>query len=813
MAIKKTELYSSLWASCDELRGGMDASLYKDYVLTLLFLKYVSDKFKAKTGMIDLPNGTTFDNIVALKNTANIGDKLNIILKQIAEANDLQGVIDVADFNDEEKLGKGKEQVERLSNLVSIFQKLDLSANQADGDDLLGDAYEYLMRHFATESGKSKGQFYTPAEVSRIMAKIIGIAPDSPASTTVYDPTCGSGSLLLKVATQANNTISLYGQEKDVSTASLARMNMILHNNETAEISTGNTIAAPAFLKDGQLRTFDFAVANPPFSSKNWTNGIKPENDERFAYGIPPEKNGDYAFLLHLIKSLKPTGKGAIILPHGVLFRGNAEAKIRAELLKQGLIKGIIGLPANLFYGTGIPACIIVIDKEHAQTAQFANDEKTEVVSGGNVFMIDASKYFIKDGNKNRLREQDIHKIIDTFTKRLEIAHYSRQVSLQEIVEQDYNLNLPRYIDNGEREDIQDLNAHLYGDIPVADIDDLVDFWQVFPQLKNELFEAKGERYHAKLPAEQIKSHILAHTEYAQFKQRTLQPFTQWQHANNLRQIAQGNRPKELIHQWSESLLDCYKNSQLIANYDIYQILMNYWQDVMQDDVYMICQDGWDLGKQLLREIKKPEKDEKGKTPKAEPHDFVINKTKYKAELITPTLIAKRYFGEQLAQIQTFQAAFDTASQELESYLEEHANGLLENTADDKDKITAKSLKTALKTSTDSEETTAIKHAIKLFDAEKHAKDALKTATEALDLAVFTQYGKLSANDIQTLVVDKWLADLGGYIHSEMERVVQTLASRVQTLETRYHEPLSQIEMQVAELTAKVNAHLKAMGL
>lgn len=816
MAIKKTELYSSLWASCDELRGGMDASLYKDYVLTLLFLKYVSDKFKAKTGMIDLPNGTTFDDIVALKNTPNIGDKLNIILKQIAEANDLQGVIDVADFNDEEKLGKGKDQVERLSNLVSIFQKLDLSTNQADGDDLLGDAYEYLMRHFATESGKSKGQFYTPAEVSRIMAKIIGIAPDSPASTTVYDPTCGSGSLLLKVATQANNTISLYGQEKDVSTASLARMNMILHNNETAEISTGNTIAAPAFLKDGQLRTFDFAVANPPFSSKNWTNGIKPENDafERFTYGIPPEKNGDYAFLLHLIKSLKPTGKGAIILPHGVLFRGNAEAKIRAELLKQGLIKGIIGLPANLFYGTGIPACIIVIDKEHAQTAQFANDEQTEVVSGGSVFMIDASKYFIKDGNKNRLRDQDIHKIIDTFTKRLEIAHYSRQVSLQEIVEQDYNLNLPRYIDSGEREDIQDLNAHLYGDIPVADIDDLADYWQAFPQLKNELFEAKSERYHAKLPAEQIKSHILAHSEYAQFTQRTLQPFAQWQHANNLRQIAQGNRPKELIHQWSESLLDCYKNSQLIANYDIYQILMNYWQDMMQDDVYMICQDGWDLGKQLLREIKKPEKDENGKTPKAEPHDLVINKTKYKAELIPPTLIAKRYFGERLAQIQSLQANLDTASQELESYLEEHGNGLLENAVDNKDKITAKSLKLALKNSIDSEEQTVIKNAIKLFNAEKHAKDALKTATEALDRAVFIQYGKLSASDIQQLVVDdKWLADLGGYIHSEMERIVQTLASRVQTLETRYHEPLSQIEMQVAELTAKVNTHLKAMGL
>lgn len=918
MAIKKNELYSSLWSSCDELRGGMDASLYKDYVLTLLFLKYVSDKFNAKTGMIDLPEGTTFDDIIQLKNTPEIGDKLNKILAKIAEANDLKGVIDVADFNDEEKLGKGKEQVERLSNLVSIFQQLDLSSNHADGDDLLGDAYEYLMRHFATESGKSKGQFYTPAEVSRIMARIIGISPNSPSTTTIYDPTCGSGSLLLKAASQVNKAIALYGQEKDVSTASLARMNMILHDNETAEIRTGNTIAAPAFLKEGQLQTFDFAVANPPFSSKNWTNGIMPESDTfgRFAYGIPPEKNGDYAFLLHLIKSLKPTGKGAIILPHGVLFRGNAEAKIRAELIKQGLIKGIIGLPANLFYGTGIPACIIVIDKEHAQTAQFADSEYTQVVSGGNVFMIDASKYFIKDGNKNRLREQDIHKIIDTFTKHIEIPHYSRLVTLQEIVDQDYNLNLPRYIDNGEHEDIQDLNAHLYGDIPVADIDDLADYWQVFPSLKNELFERKGERYHAKLPAEQIKSHILAHTEYEQFKERTIQPFIQWQQDNNLRQITQGNRPKELIHQWSESLLNYYQNSHLIENYGIYQILMNYWQDVMQDDVYLICQDGWDLSKQLLREIK-VEKDYKGKAKKTEPHDFVINKAKFKAELIRPTLIAKRYFGEQVTQIQSLQADLDAVSQTLESLLEEHGNdegilsdvgnkrdneillgnylelawknhapneyakfmkmqnhwaeltaksqGMIKNPIFDqvknqKGKITQKAVKdqvkrvldadrqvlndylnllkqinetqkeltkkqnehkdelmTLMKRGLDFEYQSEIKVVLQymeLLDQEKAAKDALKTSTEALDLAVFTQYGKLSADDIQTLVIDdKWLADLGGYIHSEMERVVQTLVSSVQTLETRYHEPLSQIEMQVAELTAKVNAHLKAMGL
>lgn len=829
MAIKKNELYSSLWASCDELRGGMDASLYKDYVLTLLFLKYVSDKFKAKTGMIDLPDGTTFDDIVRLKNTPEIGDKLNKILAKIAETNDLKGVIDAANFNDEEKLGKGKEQVERLSNLVGIFQQLDLSSNQADGDDLLGDAYEYLMRHFATESGKSKGQFYTPAEVSRIMAKIIGIAPDSPASTTVYDPTCGSGSLLLKVATQARHTLSLYGQEKDVSTASLARMNMILHDNETAEIRTGNTLAAPAFLKDGKLQTFDFAVANPPFSSKNWTNGITPESDTyaRFGYGIPPEKNGDYAFLLHLIKSLKPTGKGAIILPHGVLFRGNAEARIRTELLKQGLIKGIIGLPANLFYGTGIPACIIVIDKEHAQTAQFADNEHTQIIAGRSVFMIDASKYFIKDGNKNRLREQDIHKIIDTFTKRIEIPHYSRLVSLQEIAAQDYNLNLPRYIDNGDREDIQDLKAHLYGGIPQADIEELGGFWQIFPQLKRELFEPEGERCRAKLPSGQIKSHILAHPEYAQFKQNTLTPFAQWQQTNNLRQISQGSSPKELIHRWSESLLDSYKNSRLIENYAVYQILMDYWAEVMQDDVYLISQDGWRSGGKLIeitsnnKEIANLtvvfEKEEKSTDKKGKDKIKLVRITKkYKAELIAPTLIAQRYFNERLAQIQTFQTALDTASQALESYLEEHGNenGLLADALDAKDKITAASLKAALKTSTDSEEKTAIQHAISLFEAQKTAKDTLKTASEALDLAVFTQYSKLSESEIQTLVVDdKWLADLGGRIRSEMERAVQTLVSRVQTLEARYHEPLSQIENQVAELAAKVNAHLKAMGL
>jgi len=376
MAIKKSELYSSLWKSCDELRGGMDASQYKDYVLVLLFVKYVSDKYAGqKDAMLDVPPGGSFADLAALKGDKEIGDKINKIIARLAGAgdNNLNGVITLADFNDPVKLGSGKEMVDRLTRLVAIFEGLDFSGNRAEGDDLLGDAYEYLMRHFATESGKSKGQFYTPAEVSRVMAMVIGLGSARDSNQSIYDPTCGSGSLLLKAHDEARNRtgldLALYGQEMDNATAALAKMNMVLHDCPTAEIWQDNSLAAPHFKQnDGRLKTFDFVVANFPFSNKAWSNGVNVAGDPygRFEYGIPPAKNGDYAFLLHILPSLKSTGKGAVIHPHGVLFRGNAEADIRKRIVRQGFIKGIIGLPANLFYGTGIPACILVVDKENA---------------------------------------------------------------------------------------------------------------------------------------------------------------------------------------------------------------------------------------------------------------------------------------------------------------------------------------------------------------------------------------------------------------------------------------------------------------
>lgn len=390
MAIKKSELYSSLWASCDELRGGMDASQYKDYVLVLLFMKYISDKY---TGVpyapITIPEGASFRDMVALKGKTDIGDQINKkIIGPIANANAQISRADFPDFNDPTKLGSGKEMVDRLTNLIAIFENpaLDFSRNRAEGDDILGDAYEYLMRHFATESGKSKGQFYTPAAVSRVIAQVIGIREaNTSAETSVYDPTCGSGSLLLKVGDEARTPVTLYGQEKDVATSGLARMNMILHNNPTALIERENTLTNPRFKTGEALKQFDFVVANPPFSDKRWSTGLDPLNDpyERFkSFGAPPNRQGDYAYLLHIVRSLKSTGKGACILPHGVLFRGNTEADIRRALVRKGYIKGIIGLPANLFYGTGIPACIVVIDKQDAQARK-------------GIFMIDASKGFI----------------------------------------------------------------------------------------------------------------------------------------------------------------------------------------------------------------------------------------------------------------------------------------------------------------------------------------------------------------------------------------------------------------------------------
>ncbi|MCI0580246.1 MAG: type I restriction-modification system subunit M [Chloroflexi bacterium] len=826
MAIKKSELYSSLWQSCDELRGGMDASQYKDYVLTLLFVKYVSDKYAGDPyGLIVIPENGSFADMVRLKGDKEIGDKMNKIIGRLAEANSLRGVIDdLADFNDEDKLGQDKEMVDRLTKLVAIFEGLSLSGNRAEGDDLLGDAYEYLMRHFATESGKSKGQFYTPAEVSRVLAQVIGITRETRQDQTVYDPTCGSGSLLLKVADQAPRGLSIYGQEMDNATAALARMNMILHNNVGAEMWQGNTLSNPHWRENGGLKRFDFAVANPPFSYKSWTNGVNVADDEfgRFAYGLPPAKNGDYAFLLHILKSLKSTGKAAVILPHGVLFRGNTEADIRRNLVKQGVIKGIIGLPPNLFYGTGIPACIIVLDKEHAATRT-------------GIFMIDASRGFMKDGNKNRLRSRDIHQIVDVFNRQLAVPRYARLVPFSEIEQHEYNLNIPRYIDSSEPEDIHDLTAHLCGGIPQRDIDALGHYWRVFPTLRDDLFApAEREGYSAaRVAAGEVKATILKHPEFSAFAARTLALYQAWRDARapRLYGLSANEEPKALIRELAEDLLARFAapvvetqdfaslrdiaSVPLIDKYAIYQLLMDYWADTMQDDVYLIVQDGWQAAGGALRELLDVKEQKNKETP-----DLVISRKKYKADLIPPALLVARYFAREQAEIEQLQAAREAISAELAALLEEHGGeeGLLAEATNDKGKVTKGGLSDRLKAIVGDpeagEERAVLEQCQQLLDAESAAGKQVSEVQKKLDEQVFARYHCLNEAEIKTLVVaDKWLAALESAINVETQNLASLLAARVKLLEERYADPLPRLVDEVAELTAKVNAHLQRMGM
>ncbi len=765
----------------------MDASQYKDYVLVLLFIKYISDKYAGVPyAPITIPQGSSFKDMVALKGKATIGDDINKkIIAPIAEANKLS---EMPDFNNAEKLGSGPDMVKRLSNLIAIFENpaLDFSNNRAEGDDILGDAYEYLMRHFATESGKSKGQFYTPAEVSRIIAKTISIASTTNNTPTVYDPTCGSGSLLLKVADETDKKVRLYGQEMDNATAALARMNMILHNNATALIMRENTLSTPLFKDGDKLKTFDFVIANPPFSFKSWSNGVKdPDEFGRFEdFGTPPAKNGDYAFLLHIIRSLRTTGKGACILPHGVLFRGNAEAEIRTNIIRRGYIKGIIGLPPNLFYGTGIPACIIVLDKENAENRK-------------GIFMIDASKGFVKDGNKNRLRAQDIHKIVDVFNRQLEIPKYSRMVSVVEIEKHEFNLNIPRYIDSQEAEDIQDIEAHLKGDIPTPDIEELQNYWDVYPTLKTSLCgESKRKGYCTlKIPQEKIKHTIFSHPEFAKYAKIMEATFATWKEKNTalLKNLTIGAKPKEIIHGISEDILATFSKTNLIDKYDIYEHLMEYWAETMQDDMYLIAVDGW----------------------KAELEAVEGKKGEVECDLVPKYLVINRYFACEKQAIEDLKAKLDNISQEIEELIEEHSgeNGYFADFEKINKAIATSRMKEIKGKPEDAEELTVMEKYLTLQEQESEAKKKMKEAEKALETQVIAKYKTLTESEIKVLVVDdKWMATLEQAVKGEMERISHRLTGRIKDLAERYATPLPTLITETETLTTKVDAHLKKMG-
>lgn len=776
MAIKKSQLYSALWESCNALRGSMDASQYKDYVLIVLFVKYLSDKAGQPGFRLRVPEGCSFKDFVALKQDDKIGEKMNTKLEAIKELNARQiGDLALPNFNDPTKLGSGRTMVDTLSKLIGVFENdaLDFSHNRAADDDLLGDAYEYLMKNFAAESGKSKGQFYTPAEVSRVMAKLLRIDELDRAEHTIYDPTCGSGSLLLRALAEASNPrVSIFGQEKDSSTAALAKLNMLLHGISSADIKVGDTLADPQFKQYGMVSTFDVCVANPPFSMKNWlASGMENDQYNRWTANLlPPAKCGDYAFLLHLIASMKTDeGRGACILPHGVLFRGNAEYDIRKHIVKQHYIKGIIGLPPNIFFGTGIPASIIIIDKKNKDSRK-------------GIFFIDAKDGFKKDGAKNRLREQDIKRIVDAWDAQQPIDHYCRLVKWDEIERNDYNLNIPRYIQPKDTEIQHDIEAHLHGGLPAHDVDAMREYWEACSSLKACLFNSEANGYYSLRPAKADIAHTIEYEQsYVNQSGQFGYLLGQWgfEVMPKMKSIGQGVRPKELIADWSELLLNYVKGrSGLVDAYEAYDVLLNYWADVMQDDCYMIANDGW-----TFPEVRAFKKNGKGKEITCMYDEIVC-------DLLPVNILLNEYFTKETDEIAKLSAQIEQKQAALDE--------LLETAGEDEDE------QNEVKKSAE----------YKLIDKEKSVLNkSLKEKRTDLTDAVVKEYAALTEDEIKMLVVErKWLASVVNGCEALMQNVTHQIASEVTALAERYEVTLGATERQVKELEQEVLNSLKEMG-
>lgn len=795
MAVKKSQIYASLWESCDTLRGGMDASQYKDYILALLFVKYVSDKAKSDPyALYVVPEDAGFDAMLRLRHKFDIGDQMNKMLVRLMKAN--RGIdISFPDFNDEKLLGRGKELVDKLTKLLNIFQDgLNLARNRAGNDDLLGDAYEYLMRHFAVESGKSKGQFYTPAEVSRLLAVAIGIHEDARPMVTLYDPTCGSGSLLLRAASCASARVSIYGQEDVAATADLARMNMVLHGQAEAIIHKGNTLSAPGFTEGDRLIQFDYVVANPPFSVKNWTSGFSPQNDvyNRFEYGLPPEKMGDYAFLQHIIASMKTrTGRAACIMPHGMLFRGNAEEAIREKIVRQGFIKAIIGLPANLFYGTPIAACVLVLDKNNAANRT-------------GIFMMDASRGFMKDGPKNRLREQDLRRMIDTYTARLECPGYSRMVPLSEIQANGYNLNIPRYIDSGNTEVKQDIFAHLNGGIPQSEIDSMPEFSHGFAALKESLFAPSSHDGYSdcRVTPREIRKHILASEEFTTFRTGIEGHLEHWQHTiTPWLKGAEQSSPVDLIAKLADSILEEFADSALLDKYNVYQKLMEYSDATLRDDLYLITESGWNAAIDYEKSIGKNGK-EKIKS--------------WECELLPKSVVISAHVPQLGEKVAMLQSEVDSLSSDVKQMKEDQtsADGYLgeEGNINVKKRI-AEIIAMGTSESDDADEYEFLQQYADSSARLAAAKKNLKAVAKELNEKLTELYAGFSSDDVCQLVVyNKWLHSLHSAIIGETDRLVQSFSSKLKELVERYESPLPVLEARAKELQNRVQHHLSAMG-
>lgn len=886
MALKKSEIYGTLTKCTNKLRSnsGIGAESFKNYVLILLFLKYVSDRVKSgENTILVIPEGCTFDDIVAMKGMkggtkkyipgvsdgySTIGDGINKVIGRIVEVNELQDVINIADHDFcDKKLGNAEDSSKLISELVSAFQDdgLDFSQNRAADDDLIGDAYEYLMRNFASQAGKDKGQFYTPTEVSRLIALLIGIDMDERPQISAYDPTCGSGSLLLRVRAAAKHNVSLDGQDIDPANIELSYLNMIIHGCETADIRVGDTLNSPQHVDNGQLRTFDYVVSNPKFSLHNWMNGAKVEDTYgrwNSEIGVPPQQYGDFAFLLHCVKSLKHDGKCAIILPNGVLTRGGDEEKLRKWLVEQHLLSGIIAFPPNAFFGTSIAGNVLIIDKKRPQDG---------------VFFIDASELGYKDADsKIRLREQDIKRITDVWRARKDEEHFAHLATYEKVLHEGeeepsyeiehngFALNLSLYVTPVDKEVHQNIEAHLHGGIPNDDIDRMKYYWDICSDLRDSLFVPLRDGFSKlSISKEKVAITIEGNKSFiaqAKIFEESLNAWCNTIKADML-DVEKNNDPKTIIASWGQSILDKFENCRsLVDAYDVYDQLMGYYNDSLQDDLYIISNGGW--MPKLIEPVKKTIKwsdltcdllpvniaiqhflgDLKGSlvarendlsrlqesmTSLIEENEEDFDESIFHGKLNISSVkkkleccVCKRLTEKEVAVLREIMAIFNSKKTLNAADKKTIANlsGSVKYLFEEGKNISKSIVSNLLKNSESWEYSTTEQRELwaeyaTMLENEKTLKDQIKNLSATLLTEIRRVFSELTPDVAKPIIVnEKWIAEITERIAKEMPTITNNISAEVSSLVKRYENTLGELNDKFIDKESAVLIHLKDMG-
>lgn len=829
--MNKQQLASKIWESANKMRSKIEANEYKDYILGFIFYKFLSEqeeKYLKENDWTDeyLCELTEEDPEVVESIQKNLGyfisynnlfstwikkgsdfsvqdvrDALSAFSRLIDSAHKdvFEGVFDTLQTG-LSKLGEGSaSQTKAISDLIYLIRDIPMDGKQ--DYDVLGFIYEYLISMFAANAGKKAGEFYTPHEVSLLMSEIVAEHLKDRESIKIYDPTSGSGSLLINIGKSASKYISnkdnikYYAQELKQNTYNLTRMNLVMRGILPDNIVTrnGDTLEDdwPYFDDKDPIATYeplyvDAVVSNPPYS-QSW-NPTDKETDPRYArFGLAPKGKADYAFLLHDLFHIKSDGIMTIVLPHGVLFRGGEEGEIRKNLIEQNHIDAIIGLPSNIFFGTGIPTIIMILKQKRENT---------------DVLVVDASKGFIKSGKNNKLRSSDIKRIVDVVINRENVANFSRVVSRDEIRNNNYNLNIPRYVDSSEKTESWDIFATMFGGIPKSELEDLSDFWNAFPNLKSDLFqEINASTYQLKVP--DIKKAVFSHPEIQQFFETSRKVFSdipQYMREELIDHINEVHvqREEEKLAQY---IFKCLESMPLIDKYDAYEKLDTQWQYI-QTDIEILQTEGFDAAKQV------------------DPNLVIKKKSGKEVEVqegwlghVFPfELVQRELLADDVNSISSKENRLNEISAEIEELFEELPEEEKEKdfVNDAKDAFVNAKVKKAQKDETlDLAVRDILKQVVGLQNEEKSLKSDVKSAVDNLQNKTKVQIEQLSNAQVYMLLEKKWITPFIEQMQSLTQELVNGLVQKIEQLSQKYDETLSDIDNEIKEAESNLASMLQ----